>query len=504
MEWRHCAKRFPIAAWPFWIPLSFRPTETYKRCWLSPVLHGEDYYQKPPLLYWLIMIAYQIFGVHDWAARLVPTLAGILVVLVTYLWALRTLGLRAALIGSLTLCLSPRFLYMDSMVSMDGLLCLWVVAGLACGHVAMATRSQESEARSQELQCRNFASVKYHSAPDSCLRTPVSFFWWLLSALFCALGVLTKGPVALVLILGPMAAWCFLGRRNGRVRAGWWLVYVGVVVLVAGPWYVAAALRDPDAAETFFWLHNVVRYVSPFDHVKPVWYYLPGVLLGLLPWSLLLVPLCYQAARNRLPRLTPRLAGTGFFVLSGLWCLVFFSLSGSKRPGYILPALPPLAITLGTFSVRAIQWSARAKAAAGVCAGAVAVAVLIASQTWLTEYHRHYALRDLVQPHAEVGRELMVVSYPKCWDSVSFYLGREVACFGIDERTELYRRLENQGTLMFVKNDKSGADLIGDLPTSLEFVPCGPHGLNIRAGIVRKRHANSVLTKEQLQPALLP
>ena len=61
------------------------------------MLNGADYLQKPPLLYWLIMCSYQMFGVHDWAARLVSVLAGTFVVVITYLWARRALGQRSAL-----------------------------------------------------------------------------------------------------------------------------------------------------------------------------------------------------------------------------------------------------------------------------------------------------------------------------------------------------------------------------------------------------------------------
>src|SRR4051812_48866648 len=89
--------------------------------WLPPVLHGEDYYQKPPLLYWLVMLSYQVFGVHDWAARLIPTTAGVLVVLITYAWSRRAVGPRAAFVGSVMLCLSARFLYLGGMVAMDSL-----------------------------------------------------------------------------------------------------------------------------------------------------------------------------------------------------------------------------------------------------------------------------------------------------------------------------------------------------------------------------------------------
>ena len=78
---------------------------------LVPVLHGQDYLDKPPLLYWSVMAAYRVFGVSDWAARLVPALAGVLTVLVTFLWGTRALGLRAGLCGAVLLCLTPGFVY---------------------------------------------------------------------------------------------------------------------------------------------------------------------------------------------------------------------------------------------------------------------------------------------------------------------------------------------------------------------------------------------------------
>ena len=84
---------------------------------LVPVRHGQDYYDKPPLLYWLVMGIYQLFGVHDWAARLVPCGAAFLCVLATYAWGKRAVGARAAFAGALMLCLSPRFAQMARMLT---------------------------------------------------------------------------------------------------------------------------------------------------------------------------------------------------------------------------------------------------------------------------------------------------------------------------------------------------------------------------------------------------
>src|SRR5262249_38043650 len=102
-----------------------------------PVLHGLPYYDKPPLLYWLIMGCYALFGVHDWAARLVSCGACFLSIWLTYLWGRQTVGPRAAFAGAIILCLSGRFVYLGRLVTMNSLLCLWVVAALGFAHCAL-------------------------------------------------------------------------------------------------------------------------------------------------------------------------------------------------------------------------------------------------------------------------------------------------------------------------------------------------------------------------------
>ena len=171
-----------------------------------PVLYGEPYLHKPPLLYWLVMASYKVFGVSDWAARLVPCLAACLVVLLTYGWGQRTIGSRAAFAGALMLALSARFVYLGRMLTMDSLLSLWVVGALAAGHLALRKRR-------------------------------LRWQWWCLSAGACGLGLLTKGPVALVLVAVPLLAWQALDPRVVRPRWGAWLAWLGLALTVAAPWY---------------------------------------------------------------------------------------------------------------------------------------------------------------------------------------------------------------------------------------------------------------------------
>src|SRR5262249_25447382 len=134
----------------------------------------------------------------------------------------------------------------------------------------------------------------------------------------------------------------WLDQRLARVGR-WWFGFVGATLAVSAPWFVAVSLRCPEFLGYFFWFHNVVRFAAPFDHVKPVWSYLPQLALGLLPWGLLVFPLTAWLCRPN-----GHGPGTlGFALAAFLWGLIFFSLSGSKRPVYLVPLLPPLALALG-------------------------------------------------------------------------------------------------------------------------------------------------------------
>jgi 4-amino-4-deoxy-L-arabinose transferase-like glycosyltransferase len=486
---------------------------------LVPVLDGRPYLDKPPLLYWLVMASYSLFGVHDWAARLVPALAGLLTVLVTYLWGRRALGERAGLCGALGLCLSAAFVYRQRMLTMDGLLCLWVVSSLASANVALLGRT---------------------------LRWP----WWLLSAACCALGVLTKGPVALVLVAVPVLAHQWLDRRGARLSLWNWAAFTGVALGLALPWYLAMQMRIPEFGHYFFWQHHVERFLTPFDHDKPAWFYLPVLLLGLLPWTLLLPGFAYYLGRRSLRQALRRPAELGLPLLAGLWCVLFFSLAGCKRPGYVLPALPPLALALGCYVDRLVPWrrgsvgwdwlwrwrsvmAYRAAvlvllvglvlvvAAAGrhlvrpvpagllsmaatagllallgrrrlswaSCAGIAFVVLLLGTWQLLPGYNRQFALTGRLHATPEQAAELgPVLCYPQRFDSVSFYLpGADVRAYGPDQREQFVAELRSRPrTLVFVKSGQTLEDLLRDLPASVEFVSRGRPGA-ITAGWVRPR-----------------
>ena len=465
--------------------------------WIAPTLGGRPYLDKPPLLYWSVMGAYKIFGVADRSARLVPGLAGLLLVLVTALWGRAALGERAGLCGGAVLCLMPELVYRGRMLSFDILLALWVTAALAAVHVAML-------------------GPRFRPG------------WWLVGAIACGLGLLTKGPVALALVAVPVAALAWIDPRLSRPGLMAWAAFLAVAVAIAAPWYVAVCLRDPEFAGHFFWKHNVLRFVAPFDHARPVWFYLPGLLLGLMPWTLLLPGLARVVFDRSARTGERRPQALGMMLASSLWMLVFFSAAGCKRPTYLLPALPPLALALGwVIHLGAPRWRdllarrslpatwvavAALLGAVGVvgtatalgvvrpdvglflCTGGVlalmllvalpsrvswaaSVSVVLAALlvgVWFLQptYNRQFSLRTALRRHLrESDRDRPVVCYPQRYESAGFYLpDNPVRVFGIDQRAQMGEYLRaNPGTLLLVKSGHAFDRMIADLPPALEF-----------------------------------
>jgi 4-amino-4-deoxy-L-arabinose transferase-like glycosyltransferase len=361
--------------------------------WVVPYLQGQPYLDKPPLLYWLVMASYRVFGVHDWSARLVPALALHACVLATYLLGRRSLGERPAFWGALLLALAPGFMSMGRLLLLDGLLALWVLVALLSAFEAV---------RAGQLR----------------------WAWWLTAALACGLGVLTKGPIAVLLLVPPLWAHRRLTGAVCTISWGARLAFAGVVLAVAVPWYVAVCVRMPGFAYYFLWEHNVVRFLTPFDHLEPVWYYGPVVVAGLLPatlWGFSFVRFLLSGkeatARLRCPEL-------GFVLLAGGWGVLFFTLSGCKLPTYVLPAFPLLALAVGYFLAvtpwRLSAWPRALTAAAFVvmCVGHNLVV------PWYAWYRSPMGRAAVVARYCS-DRDLPVICYPRNCDSVSFYLGRD-------------------------------------------------------------------------------
>lgn len=278
---------------------------------------------KPVLLYWLQALAYRVCGVNEWAARLPSALASLLALLIVYELGRRLCNRSAALLaglilaGSVAFCAAAHFANPDALLNLCTLLTMWCIW--------------------QHYSHRG---------------------WWLLGAgAACGLGMLAKGPVALILPLAAAMLFTLIRRELRRWCDSRLLGAVLVFVLVAAPWYVWVGLETKgEWLAGFFWKHNVERAVGVMEnHGGPFFYYGLVLLAGLAPWSVFLYPTIrnalYAIRQREKEDSGQRIAdgGTQFLLCWLAVWLVFFSVVRTKLPNYILPAYPALALLTASF-----------------------------------------------------------------------------------------------------------------------------------------------------------
>jgi 4-amino-4-deoxy-L-arabinose transferase-like glycosyltransferase len=326
--------------------------------WVTPTLQGEPWLEKPPLYYWMAGLAFRALGENEAAARLPAVLATLLAVGATALVGARLFGAGAGLHAGFLLGLSVLPFAYGRAASMDMLLaaCVTVAQGLiALRLLGIAGR----------------------------LAVPVA-------GAFIGLAMLAKGPLGLLLPILVTGAYLLLARDRGAWRLVLSPGAALAAALVALPWYAMAWRENGRAFVDIFLLnHNLQRFTSTIHrHPGPFYYYLPVLLLGFFPWSGLVGP--------ALARVRPRASRADLLIL--LWLvapLVFFSMAGSKLPGYSLPCLPPLAILAGR---RADEWTREGAGVSGRVAAltGLACAALVAASPLVLKAQGELQWRGLV------------------------------------------------------------------------------------------------------------
>jgi len=309
--------------------------------WVTPRLYGQPWFEKPVLYYWAAAVGYRLHLPAELAGRLPSALAA-LATAVSLGWLaakhygegdgwLRSAAFAAPLVFSTSVAAigfargaTPDMLFATALT-----LAMAIAAGILrrAGLLATAFGAEVSAAQREHVPLALFGA---------CL----------------GLAVLAKGPAGVVLAVGGMALW---GLATDRWIAA--LRFANPVALIAFcivslPWYVLCAQRNPDFLRVFLLEHNFQRYTTPFfQHKQPFWFFGPMLILALLPWTILLIP----AVREALHRLRERQFSHSpalFFACWGVFPLVFFSISQSKLPGYILPAIAPFSLILALMWVR--------------------------------------------------------------------------------------------------------------------------------------------------------
>jgi 4-amino-4-deoxy-L-arabinose transferase-like glycosyltransferase len=196
-----------------------------------------------------------------------------------------------------------------------------------------------------------------------------SKFWLYDIYFFTGLATLAKGPVAPLLAFLIIAAFAFLRREWHILRRSFWWPGVVLYFAMVLPWFIAVQHQNPTFFREFFLEHNLQRFATDrYQHNQPFWYYLVVMVLGLMPWTVIAVRALidgiltsvaeWRLRRSRVGKPLPTRPGDAFPEFLVLWALipvVFFSLSQSKLPGYILPAIPPITILTGDYLYRRRQ-----------------------------------------------------------------------------------------------------------------------------------------------------
>ncbi|HMF56352.1 MAG TPA: glycosyltransferase family 39 protein [Pyrinomonadaceae bacterium] len=293
---------------------------------VTPTLGGHAWFEKPALMYWMMMAGFQLFGVTEWSARAGSALCGVLTVLLLY-WMVRRVeksdeeeeGL--AVWCSVALAASAGSLAFSRAASSDIGLTMTVTAALAC----LFASQMETSARRQRLFLLGF-----HAA--------------------VGLSLLAKGLVGIVIPYGVAASYYTLRRERPSVEALLSLIWgVPLSLLVAGTWYAPVIARHGwTFIDQFFIQHHFSRFVSnKYHHPQRFYFYLPILLMLVVPWTIFLIVALTGARRWEFRAVSPL---ARLRVLALAWLLLpvlFFSISVSKLPAYILPVLPAAALLIG-------------------------------------------------------------------------------------------------------------------------------------------------------------
>jgi len=292
--------------------------------WVTPRLYGKPWFEKPPLFYWGAAISFKLFGVSEAAARLPSAISALLATLALAWLAWRLYGAETARWLLLLLPTTVGMIGFSHAAATDMPFSGMLTIAMVCAAVVLGlTRDENSPV-----------------IPQTPWFALISF------GFFLGLAVLAKGPAAIILCSGAVFFWAIFTKRWRDAFRLFHPAAIAAFCVAAPPWYILCARRNPDFFRIFIIEHNFKRFLTPeFQHIQPFWYYGVVLLIALLPWTTLAVwSLVAGAVRlRRLKHLSPN---SLLFLSWALFCLIFFTISRSKLPGYILPAIPAIVVLM--------------------------------------------------------------------------------------------------------------------------------------------------------------
>ncbi len=319
---------------------------------IVPTFNGSMFGHKPPMMFWGMMLGYQMLGVTELGARLVSALFGIGTAWVTYRIGCRLFDRATGLYGALALCSSLMFSMVARSATADAHLSFFVTLSFS-------------------IWLRDVFPAGM--SPSKGLGT-VRRSTWMLSYATMGLAVLTKGPIGLLFPMAVIGLFLLTqiprgtDAKSNRWMRAWRVVEpyspipfartvwqmrpitaIVMVLLVAGPWYAIVQWQTHGAfLNEFIGVHHLGRFSNAMDnHRGPIIYYLVACLIGMYPWSAFAIPAAIEWWRDIR---SDRFSKAAIFVACWIAVyLILFSLAKTKLPNYVLPAYPALALLLGRY-----------------------------------------------------------------------------------------------------------------------------------------------------------
>lgn len=290
--------------------------------WITPRLNAIKYFEKPPLQTWMNALTFKLFGLGEWQARLWSGLCGLLgIALVAYTgrrvfnpWV----GTTAALV------LASSFWW----------------AGLS--HVNVLDMGLSGM---MTLSLCGVILAQHNGANDREQRN-----WMLVCWAGMALAFLSKGPIGIVLPGAVLVLYTLITREWAIWKRLHLISGLILFTAIAAPWFVLVWLKNPEHPHFFFYHENFERFTSKVHHRDgPLYYFIPILMVGIVPWLGVLAQSIWAGRRD---------AGGGFrpktmLLIWAIFIFVFFSISSSKLPHYILPIFPALALLIAVYLEKA-------------------------------------------------------------------------------------------------------------------------------------------------------
>lgn len=315
---------------------------------VTPRLNYVKYFEKPVLLYWMNAASFMAFGENEFAARFPTALSGVLGALITALLCASIFGKRAGAIAGAVTALSLLYFAIGTITLTDMPLSLFITAALAAFYIGHIKNDRR---------------------------------WFLVFYASVALGLLTKGLVAIVLP-GGIIFWYIIFTKKWRlILDALYLPGIALFFVIAVPWFYMVSRENPDFLYFFFVREHFLRYTTKIhSRYEPFWFFIPMIPVGLMPWTGFFFSLFSKESVLRSPS-DKDMKDANIFLLSWFTVIfVFFSISSSKLIPYIVPCFPPLAILIASDIDRMIErgkWHGKALIFSIVSGGLFSAALIV-------------------------------------------------------------------------------------------------------------------------------